>query len=341
MDELIGFISGCPNGVSASQIARQFQLPRTSLNRRLNALQKAGHILVTGRGPATRYQVADALAALKAYFAKPHTERVQAPYDESRLLAVPALSATTLQRFANLPDYKLDKRELGKFLIDFSCASSELEGGTYSLLDTQALIEYGEKAADKPLQDAFLVLNHKDAFEYLYDHMVLKSIYQVHDLLTSDHGVPDLTDAPHFLPKADRGVVREHSDVDIRLSTYLPPFRPGTGYLQRMLDKILETAEAISNPIQASFYLLSRIAYLQPFKDGNKRTARAMCNVPLIKAGLPPLSFVDFGKKDYLMSMLAFYELGDVRLLEQCFADAYAKSISRLRLNRQPSAIGR
>lgn len=339
MDELLGYISLHPAGVSADKIARQFQLPRTTLNRKLNALQKAGHILVVGKGPATRYQVTDALAALKAYVTKPYTERVQAPYDETRLLAEPALSEETVRKFANLPDYRLDKRELAKFLIDFSCASSVLEGGTYSLLDTQALIEYGEKAVDKPLQDAFLVLNHKGAFEYLYDHMGLGSIYKVHDLLTSDHHIPDLEDAPHFLPKVDRGVVREHSDVDIRLSTYLPPFRPGTGYLQQMLDKILATADTITNPIQAAFYLLSRIAYLQPFKDGNKRTARAMCNVPLIKASLPPISFVDFGKKDYLMSMLAFYELGDIRLLEQSFSAAYAKSVARLRPNRQAGVI--
>lgn len=334
MDELLGFIGAYPAGISAGEIARHFELPRTSLNRQLKQLQQCGQLVVTGKGPATRYQLTDALAALRAYFAKPHTERVRAPYDETRLLAAPALAESTLQQFANLPQYKLDKRELAKFLIDFSCASSALEGGTYSLLDTQALIEYGEKAADKPLQDAFLVLNHKEAFEYLYDHMALDAIYRVHDLLTHDHGLPALKEAPHFLPEADRGVVREHSDVDIRLSTYLPPFRPGTGYLQRMLDKVIHTAEAIQHPIQAAFYLLSRIAYLQPFKDGNKRTARAMCNVPLIKANLPPISFVDFGKKDYLMAMLAFYELGDIRLLEQSFAKAYAKSVLRLGVKR-------
>lgn len=330
MDKLLSFIGAYPAGVSAGEIERHLQLPRTSLNRQLKQLQGTGQVVVTGKGPATRYQLADALVALRAYFDKPHTERVQAPYDESRLRVVPAPSDITLQKFANLPKYTLDKRALGKFLIDFSCASSALEGGTYSLLDTQALIEYGEKAVDKPLQDAFLVLNHKEAFEYLYDHMTLDAIYQVHDRLTNDHGLPGLEDAPHFLPKADRGVVREHSDVDIRLSTYLPPFRPGTGYLQRMLDKVLQTAAGIQNPIQAAFYLLSRIAYLQPFKDGNKRTARAVCNVPLIKANLPPISFVDFGKKDYLVGMLAFYELGDIRLLEQTFVAAYAKSIARL-----------
>jgi hypothetical protein len=146
--------------------------------------------------------------------------------------------------------------------------------------------------------------------------------------------MPALENAQHFLPGARRGMVRDHNDVYVPLSTYLPPCKPGTGYLKQKLEEVLETAEGIENPIQAAFYLLSRIAYLQPFEDGNKRTSRAMCNVPLVKARLPPISFVDFGKQDYIVSMLAFYELGDIRLLERCFADAYAKSIARLRPKR-------
>lgn len=330
MNDLLKFISDSPKGASASDIERQLQLSRSTLNRRLKDELLAGNIVISGKGPATRYHSADPLSALRAYFSKPHTERELAPYREIRLDPTPALSPATEQKFSQLPEYRLDKRELGKFLIDFSCASSALEGGTYSLLDTQALLEYGEKSTDKPLEDAFLVLNHKEAFEYLHGEMALSSIYKVHELLTNDHEIPALADTPHFLPQAYRGTVREYSEVDIRLSTYLPPFRPGTGYLKLMLEKILTTARNITHPIQAAFYLLSRIAYLQPFQDGNKRTARAICNVPLINAKLPPISFVDFGKRDYLVSMLAFYELGDIRLLERCFVEAYAKSIARL-----------
>lgn len=330
MNDLLDFIAARSKGVSAGEIERYLKLSRTTLSRRLKDELRDGTVVVSGKGPATRYHSADHLSTLKAYFAKPHTERELAPYQEARLDSVPALTTETEQRFARLPEYRLDKRELGKFLIDFSCASSALEGGTYSLLDTQALIEYGEKSAGKPIEDAFLVLNHKEAFEYLHDHMDLNSIYKVHDLLTNDHDMPVLQDTQHFLSKAYRGVVREYNEVDIRLSAYMPPYRPGTGYLKTMLEKLLETANGIANPIQAAFYLLSRIAYLQPFKDGNKRTSRAICNVPLIKANLPPISFVDFGKQDYIVSMLAFYELGDIRLLERCFADAYAKSIARL-----------
>lgn len=330
MRDLLDFVSANPKGVSASAIERQLKLSRTTLNRRLKDELLAGTIVVTGKGPSTRYHSADPLSSLRAYFARPHTERVVAPYQEGRLDLAPSLSDESVQMFAQIPEYLLNRRELGKFLVDFACASSVLEGGTYSLLDTQALLEYGEKSAGKPLEDAFLVLNHKEAFEYLYDHMELDSIYRVHDLLTSDHDLPELKDSAHFLSKEHRGVAREYSEVDIRFSTYLPPFRPGTGYIKTMLEQILSKAAGIANPIQATFYLLTRIAYLQPFKDGNKRTSRAICNVPLIKAKLPPLSFVDFGKQDYIVSMLAFYELGDTKLFERCFVDAYGKSISRL-----------
>lgn len=330
MSDLLDFVSDFPQGVAAGEIERHLRLSRTTLNRRLKEALQAGTLVVTGKGPSTRYQSADTLSALRAYFAKPHTDRPLAPYREELLEPEPRLSEESVRRFERLPEYLLDKRELGKFLVDFSCASSILEGGTYSLLDTQALIEYGEKSTGKPLADAFLVLNHKEAFEYLHDHMQLDSIFPVHDLLTNDHDLPALKESIHFLPKERRGMAREYADVDIRFSTYLPPFRPGTGYIKRMLEKILATASAIENPVQAAFYLLTRIAYLQPFQDGNKRTSRALCNVPLIQAKLPPISFIDFGKQDYIVSMLAFYELGDTRLAERCFVEAYGKSISRL-----------
>lgn len=338
MDDLLEIIGNFPQGASPKEIMQHFRFSRPTLNRRLTEELESGAIIQSGKGPATRYTLADPLAALRAYFEKPHTKRTVARYREELLDAEPGLSEASLSGIGNLSLYSMDKRALGKFLIDFSCASSVLEGGTYSMLDTMALVEYGEKAKGKPLEDAFLVLNHKEAFEFLYDNRRLDAIYRVHDLLTNDHDLPQLQGSRHFLEKAFRGVPREHTDVDIALSAYMPPFRPGTGYIAKMLDRILERAAAMSNPLQASFYLLTRLPYLQPFQDGNKRTSRAICNVPLLQAKLPPLSFVDFGKREYIVSMLAFYELGDVRLAEACFVDAYKRSVSRLGFNKNMPA---
>lgn len=330
MEMLLDFVEKHPEGVSPKEMEYALGLSRTTLNRRLKEAISAGALTQTGKGPATRYHSADPHATIRAYFELPHTERKLARYREELLRPEPGVSDAALLELGDIPEYRLEKREMGKFLIDFSCASSTLEGGSYSLLDTQSLIDYGEKVEGKPLEDAFLVLNHKEAFEYLYDHMQLDSIYTIHDLLSSDHELPELRRSRHFLGQEFRGTVREYSDIDIALSAYLPPYRPGTGYLEKMVERILETSENIAQPVQAAFYLMTRIAYLQPFKDGNKRTSRALCNVPLIKANLPPISFVDFGKQDYIVSMLAFYELGSVALAERCFIDAYKKSVKRL-----------
>lgn len=328
MDELIKLLSGQPSGLSAGDIERALKTSRSSVNRLLRDAIEAGLILPEGEGRARVYHVADPLVALRQYINKPLAERQFAMYREELLNAEPSL---TSMQAGSLTGPALDKRDMVRFLVDFSCASSALEGGTYSLLDTLTLIEYGEQAPDKPLADAYLVLNHKNAFEYLYDNPSLDSIFEVHKRLVDDHGRPELENAPHFLGKNLCGVVREYEEVNITASAYAPPYRPGTGYIRRMLDRILETASSIEDPIQSSFYLLTRLPYLQPFVDGNKRTSRAMCNVPLLKAGLPPVSFMDFGKREYLESMLAFYELGDIRLAERCFTDAYVKSITRLR----------
>ena len=54
-------------------------------------------------------------------------------------------------------------------LIDLSWNSSRLEGNTYSLLDTTRLIELGEEAAGKTRLETQMILNHKDAIEFLVD----------------------------------------------------------------------------------------------------------------------------------------------------------------------------
>jgi len=331
MSKLIDYINLFPNGVSPKEIERDLGYTRSTLSRHLKPYLELNTIVKIGNGPSTKYRSKDRHIAIKSYFNKPHTERKLAPYDEKLLSSTPGLSKKILSQFDHMPKYSLDKREMTKFLIDFSCASSILEGGTYSLLDTQALIDYGEKSIDKPTEDAILVLNHKQAFEFLYNNMSYDSVYKVHDLLTNDHQLEELKNSRYFLTQEYRGKVRKHNDIDIALSSYLPPFRPGTDYLQEMLEHIFHIAQSIESPVQASFYLLTRIAYLQPFQDGNKRTSRAMCNIPLINANLPPISFVDFAKKEYIISMLAFYELGDISLAESCFIEAYKKSIKRLK----------
>lgn len=333
MNNILSIITRHPLGISAGELEKITGLTRPTLNRKLKEAVDTGLIRPMGNGAARVYVDADELRPIRQYFETDYRARRIVHFRESQLDFAPALEfADTAALRGDIGYRPLEKKNLVQFVVDFSCASSILEGGTYSLLDTKALIEYGEKAEGKPLSDAFLVLNHKNAFEYLYDNVALESIYEVHKRLTDDHGLEELKKAPHFLSGAQLGVVRnyEGEDVTIGQSAYVPPLRPGTGYIQQMLNRVLSISESIADPLENALYLLTRLPYLQPFADGNKRTSRAICNVPLLKAGMPPISFVDFSKKDYITAILAFYELGDTQMAAHAFVKAYEKSCKRL-----------
>ena len=50
------------------------------------------------------------------------------------------------------------------------------------------------------------------------------------------------------------------------------------------------------------------IAHVHPFWDGNGRIARLLANIPLLKAGLPPLTIPDHKRRAYLQ-LLADYQV--------------------------------
>lgn len=310
-------------------------ISRSTLNRRLAEFLSQGLVLALGAGRARRYVSASTFsrAEIDAFFDQPWQQRPVAPFNEALLLPSPELADEKAQRCTQIQALAqpIDRHFLASFVVDFSWGSSVLEGGTYSSLDTQTLIQYGQQNKSKPMADALLVLNHKRAAEYLWENRTLSfdNACAMHALLTDEHGLPDvLSTSDHFLPAHQRGQPREYEDVNLAASAYIPPSRPGTGFVAAALKDILLTAGTLK-PVAAALYLMTRIPYLQAFANGNKRTSRILANVPLLAAGLLPISFADVDKADYIRGMAAFYELGSLYLIEQTFLAAYAKSIVR------------
>jgi Fic family protein len=324
-----------PAGIAPEALHGQLgNISRSTLNRKLSGLLKAGVIMAVGAGRATRYVSTSPFtrADIDAYFDKPWQQRVVATFNEDLLGPVPNIAADKAERCARIQAIAnpIDKRYLATFLIDLSWGSSVLEGGTYSALDTAALIQYGQRNKDKPTADALLVLNHKRAAEYLWTHreLTMANVCALHALLTDDHQLPEVADSDHFLPENQRGVPREFEDVNLGASAYIPPFRPGTGFVGTALESIISTADGL-HPIEAALYLMTRIPYLQAFANGNKRTSRLAANAPLLTHGLLPISFADVDKSDYIRGMAAFYELGSMHVIEQTFVHGYARSVVR------------
>jgi Fic family protein len=56
-----------------------------------------------------------------------------------------------------------------RLLIDLAWASSRLEGNTYTRLDTQNLLQFGQRAEGKDAENAQIILNHKNALEFIVE----------------------------------------------------------------------------------------------------------------------------------------------------------------------------
>jgi Fic family protein len=207
---------------------------------------------------------------------------------------------------------------LNRLLIDLSWASSRLEGNTYSRLDTERLIAQGQVADGKDALETQMILNHKEAIEYLVHDperasVTAETVIALHAFL-SDGLMAD--------PLAV-GRLRQRA-VAIGGSVYLPLALPQG--VQDLFGIVVQMAAEIDDPFEQAFFLMVHLPYLQPFEDVNKRVSRLAANIPFIRYNLCPLSFIDVPQQAYVDAMLGVYELNRVELLRDVFVWAYARS---------------
>lgn len=352
-DHILKFLSESERNLSLTELQMRLDDIRLDLNRR--SLQRAileliqtGQVSRHGSGPATTYSsshsaeaadqdvipLSDAAKKQLAYLALPLMKRTPVTYRDHLLFQyvpnsdfyLPEAIRSQLHDMGRTgPDDRPAgthlRDVLGRLLIDLSWASSKLEGNRYSLLDTKRLIEEGKLAEGKDRIEAVMILNHKAAIEMIAeapDYVGLDRVtfLNLHALLADG------------LMKDEEAVGRlRRRPVDITGSVYTPTAIPQR--IDDCFNRILATARKIDDPFEASFFLLVHIPYLQPFEDVNKRVSRLGSNIPLIKANLSPLSFIDMPEALYLQGMQAFYETGKTDLIQDVYLAAYDRSCQR------------
>ena len=207
---------------------------------------------------------------------------------------------------------------LNRLLIDLSWASSQLEGNTYSRLDTERLIEFGQAAEGKGTLETQMILNHKLAIEYLV-------LDPAHAQLTPDTIIAlhaFLSDGLMADPSAV-GRLRRRA-VEIGGSAYLPVALPQR--VEELFGIVIQMAAEIQDPFEQAFFLMAHLPYLQPFEDVNKRVSRLAANIPFIRHNLCPLSFIDVPQQAYVDAIIGVYELNRIELLRDVFVWAYERS---------------
>jgi hypothetical protein len=341
--------------MGVEELRRLFQreVSRRTLQRRLSALVKSGRLITQGGGPSTVYllptrgdlkgkyiPLSPSGAEVRQLVRRPQSERTPVSYkhdfldqyrpNESRYLTADTIAH--LARIGATPD--LERRAgtyarhiLDRLLVDLSWASSRLEGNTYSLLDTQRLIQFGEAAEGKDAIETQMILNHKAAIEFMVDQgdeLVFdrQTVLNLHALL-SDNLLPD----PTAGGRLRRIAVGIHDSVYHPLE--LPPL------IEEYFLQVVDTGAAIHNPFEQAFFAMVHLPYLQPFEDVNKRVSRLAANIPFIRENLSPLSFIEVPEQAYVEGLLGVYELNRIELLRDVFVWAYERSAKRYVAVRQ------
>jgi Fic family protein len=351
-----------PNGVSAPEILRGLAVPVSlrTLQYRLKHLVTRNRLVMDGDGRWARYRMPDAAVggmvqesadepaiplseagiSIRDYVRRAPDGRKPVGYDRKFLdLYRPNVSfylteedrahlATVgRQQIAEQAAGTYARQILNRLLIDLSWNSSRLEGNTYSLLDTKRLIELGQEAEGRAHLEAQMILNHKDAIEFLVGTAEeigfnRYTILNLHALLANNL-LADSTAAGRL----------RYIAVGIERSTFHPLEVPQL--IEESFDQILATAAAITDPFEQAFFVMVQLPYLQPFDDVNKRVSRLAANIPLIKGNLSPLSFADVPRQAYTEAVLGVYELTKIDLIKDVFIWAYERSAARYAAVRQ------
>ena len=210
------------------------------------------------------------------------------------------------------------KKEFERLLIELSWKSSQIEGNTYSLLDTETLIKENIEAKGHKKEEATMILNHKRALEFIFGNkdyfktITLKKLEELHALLINDLGV-------------DKGLRK--SPVGIVGTNY----KPLSNQLQikDAVDKLIYTINATKNIIEKALITVIMISYIQPFEDGNKRTGRILANAILFANGYCPLSYRSVSESDYKKAVILFYENNSLDYFKELFVEQFKFAVEK------------
>ena len=303
-----------------------------TLKRILTDLKTNNYLLTKGQGKGTKYFVSPAYELIcpidiERYYEKEIDERQiienfnsdlitdvlrkHNTFTESEIGKLTLLQKEYQKNILELSENEY-KKELERLAIDLSWKSSQIEGNTYTLLETERLLKEKETASGKTKEEAVMLLNHKEALDFIIENddylnpLTISKIEDIHSILTKELAV-------------ERNLRKRRVGIS------------GTNY--KPLDNEFQIQEALQNTcdvinhkesvFEKALLALVLISYIQPFMDGNKRTARIVSNAILMNHNYCPLSFRTVDSVDYKKAMFLFYEQNNISNFKEIFINQF------------------
>lgn len=308
-----------------------------TVKRILSKLTNDNLLITEGKGKSTKYSISPAFKLLQPidlneYYSKEIDERIIIETFNFQLITntlskVNLFTDEELNRLAELQNKYINnisqltefecKKELERLAIDLSWKSSQIEGNTYTLLETERLIKERETASGKTKEEASMLLNHKDAIDFIIanpdylEPLTISKIEDIHSILTKELDI-------------DKNIRKR------RVGISGTNFKPLENEFQ-ILEALKETCDLVNNKtnvFERALLILVLISYIQPFADGNKRTARIVSNAILMNNKYCPLSFRTVDSIDYKKAMLLFYEQNNITKFKEIFIEQFEFAVN-------------
>ncbi len=330
---LIEFIKNNPL-LSSKEIhdRAEINVGYATIKRMLQQLLADQLIVAVGKGRGTKYTLSPCYDLIypinmDTYFEKDIDDREIMPdfnhslmsellvkcdiFTTEELAYLHELQAIYTENVAQLSELEF-KKEQERLAIDLSWKSSQIEGNTYSLLETEQLLKEKETAKGKTKDEAVMLLNHKDALDFIIENpdyvipLKLARIEDIHSILMKELGI-------------DRNIRRRR--VGISGTNYSP--LDNEYQLREALETMCTVVNNQENVFAKALLVLVLISYIQAFSDGNKRTARIVSNAVLIQHNYCPISFRTVDSVEYKKAMLIFYEQNNISAFKRIFIQQF------------------
>lgn len=303
-----------------------------TLKRIIAELVQKGDIIVEGKGKATRYSLSAQAHLMMpldidTYFLNDVDDRkVQEFFNfqlikeilpqvtlftEEEMERLESAHKTFLNNMSTLSEVEY-RKEMERLGVDLSWKSSQIEGNTYSLLETERLLKEKLTAQGKTKEEAVMLLNHKDALDFILDspdylkELTVRRLEDIHGILTKELGVGN-------------GIRKRR--VGITGTNYRP--LDNEFQIREALEDTCQLINGKENIFEKALLALVLLSYIQAFTDGNKRSARISSNAILLAWGYCPISFRTVDSVDYKKAMLMFYEQNNIAAFKQIFIEQY------------------
>ena len=330
---ILNYLKNNPNS-SSKEIFEglNFVVSYATVKRNLSKLLSESYISLKGNAKNSRYSVLPSFnlfypVDLDEYYSKEVDQREilsgynfslisemlhdAALFNDEESALLNSLQNKYTENIAQLSEFEY-KKHMERLAIDLSWKSSQIEGNTYSLLETERLLKDKQTADGKTKEEAIMLLNHKEAIDFIADNhdyylvLTIAKIEGLHSILIKELGV-------------ERNIrIRR---VGITGTNYVP--LDNEFQIREALQQTCDLINSRDCVFEKALFALVLLSYIQAFVDGNKRVARITANALLMAGRHCPISFRTVDSVDYKKAMLLFYEQNNISALKKIFINQF------------------